>query len=1326
MKIKITILLLVFLISANIYSQLSSYNFQSVFSTFTHVTGGTVLGNTANDEEVFNNNTTGEAPPQTDIGFSIGFNFFYNGAFYDKFAVSTNGWIMLGNGSFTIGKTSKPLSYSAAAGFANIISVLGRDLQGQTGSELSYKLTGIAPYRMLTVQWLNYRRYNISSGESLNFQINLNETDNSISFVYGTMTTTNTSPSTSNNPTQVGLRGAVNSDYKNRRTTSDWSASTAGTINTHTMRHTTTVQPASGLEYKWTLANMTYASSTTLDGGNTSYKKNSVNNTILKVEVETIGGSNPLSATSFTFNTNGTEDADDISNARVWFTGASPEFSTAHQFGTTVANPNGSFTVTGSKVLVSGTNYFWLTYDVKGSAVTGHKVDGECNSITIVNAKIPTVNAPAGFGTITNAPLQGTYTIGLQLFNLAAGKDLHFRKSSRLVTREFIVETNNTFTKRVQKDDVEIAGDFKKEERQVSEDTYVLMDGNTPYTGPVCRELTTEFKNRNASFINLTEVLGVYASITDAFNDISSNGISGPVNFLLVDEVYSSETFPILLKELNGSSAINTFTLKPAPGVTPEIIMSSGTSVIKVFDSQFITIDGSNTAGGTSRDLSVISNDFIYSFGIWIGSSSNKTITDITVKNCIVRTGESFIGSIPILLADGSNSSSPGYMTNVTVSNNLLQKGRYGLFINGGTNIQNISNVNISGNILNSSGADAIGNLGIYTQGVTSGMIVDNEIANLNSSVDEMDKGIWLANGSHDMIVERNKIYNIGYTGNNGYGGHGIFISANHANACDTIRNNVIYNIFGDGWNYLDAIYYLDNPCGIALYSSTPQSGISLLNNSINLYGNTLMKTGAASFGVFASSNTSADILNNVISNNLGIGDASAYGSCGVFAQNSHNQFINIDYNNYYINPTGNGVKAIGKISNVKTSTGIDNWRSVTFQDKSSLSFDPGFTSNTDLTPNINNSSSWSLNGRGKQQLSVKNDFNGNLRSITVPAGSPDIGAYEFTPVSIPPIISGSGSMANGNTTYFIFGGDTAAAITWHGSTLPASVNLKFFSGTNPPSAFEGNYGNCYWEFETSGGSGYTFDLTLNWDPARIGSIGDVSRISIANYTSNVWEHYDASVDAVKRTTTKNGLSQLTTFTIDDMSSPLPVNLLYFTSNTTGRNVKLKWATSWELNNRGFEVERKSHAQSNWQLIGFVDGRGNSNTEAVYEFNDPLLCTGSYNYRLKQIDYSGNAEYFILSLVVVIGKPLDFVLGQNYPNPSNPKARIDYELPFDTELLISVYDIGGREVKKLFDGFSIAGYYAVEFDGTDLASGIYFYRIQTPNYSKTLKLILIK
>lgn len=1323
--ITISILFICFTISY-ISAQTNSYNFSSASGTFQEITGGTVLGTTSNDEQVFNNNTTGETGPQTDIGFPVGFNFNYNGVLYDRFAVNTNGWIKIGTGTFTIGSTTAPISNSGTTGFENILSALGRDLQGQTGSELSYKLIGSSPNRILVVQWLNYRRFNGPNNESLNFQIRLNENANIIEFIYGVMTTTNTSTSTQNNPTQLGIRGMINSDFKNRTTTSNWSSSSAGSLNTNTMRLTASVKPSSGLTYTFSPANMSYSSSTVVTAETSSIKKNTYNNPIIKIQVVVSGFLNPLTLSSITCNTNGTTNTADIANARIWYTGNSSVYSAITQFGSVITNPNGSIIFSGSQQLSGGTNYFWLTYDVPLTATTGNSVDGECSSITVGTSRTPTIQAPSGNRKISNNPMTGTYSVGLALFNQISGKALYYKKIEKPVVMTGYVKNENRNNK-IQSalDQNDIYENLSTTEFLSKEDTFVLMDGEMQYTAPGYIEITPELRNRFGRSVLSDEVQGIYSSLTSALNDIGSRGVQGPVIFSLVDASYSTETFPLTLNSISGTSDVNTVTFKPAAGVTSQILMSSGTSIFKIVNSNYVTIDGSNSLNGTGRDLSIISNNTGVSNCIWIGSSGSTPVGNITVKNCNIKTGENSLGSSPIIVSDGSVSGNPGYFNNINIQNNLLQKGRQGIYINGGINPQNGSNVYIYDNVINSTGVDATGYLGIYVQGVNNAVIRGNEVANLNNTGNENDKAIWIANGSHSVTVERNKIYNIGYTGSNGYGGHGIYVSSNHLDADVTLKNNLVYNIYGDGWNHNDATYFLDNPAGIMLYSSTPQSGISIFNNSINLYGNTLNKPLSLSSGIFLTSGTTVDLRNNSIVNNLGITNDSAFGSCAVYAQSGAAQFLNVDYNNYYVNPTGNGVKAIGKISG-SSSTTLSLWVIATGKDRSSLNYNPGYTSDADLMPDVSNSNCWSLNGRGTQIPSVNNDYTGNTRSTVLSSGAPDIGAYEFTPAAEPPLLLQTGAITDGNSTLFMFGGDTVAMLTWHGVSLPSSVTAKYYSGTNPPSPSTGNYGNSFISFVPVGGTGYTFDIKLYYDPALLGTISNENKISMANYTSSTWTHYDVELDNVMRTVNKTGLSNLSVFALDDFDYPMPVVFESFTAFVSGRNVILTWKTTQEINNAGFEIERISEFDRKWIKIGYIRGSGTSNEEKSYSFSDIGLNTAKYNYRIKQIDFNGSFEYFELNSDVVIGKPVNYDVSQNYPNPSNPSSQIKFQVPADANVTLRVYDIQGREVKTLIDNYLAAGYYSAVFDGTNIASGVYFYRLNAEGFSKTLKLILVK
>lgn len=93
---------------------------------------------------------------------------------------------------------------------------------------------------------------------------------------------------------------------------------------------------------------------------------------------------------------------------------------------------------------------------------------------------------------------------------------------------------------------------------------------------------------------------------------------------------------------------------------------------------------------------------------------------------------------------------------------------------------------------------------------------------------------------------------------------------------------------------------------------------------------------------------------------------------------------------------------------------------------------------------------------------------------------------------------------------------------------------------------------------------------------------------------------------------------------------------------------------------------------------------------------------------------------------VIIGIPDKYNLSQNYPKPFNPSTKIDFELPVDSKVSLIVYDISRREITSLVNEFKSAGYYTVDFNASNLASGIYFYMMKTQDFQLTKKMVVVK
>ena len=197
----------------------------------------------------------------------------------------------------------------------------------------------------------------------------------------------------------------------------------------------------------------------------------------------------------------------------------------------------------------------------------------------------------------------------------------------------------------------------------------------------------------------------------------------------------------------------------------------------------------------------------------------------------------------------------------------------------------------------------------------------------------------------------------------------------------------------------------------------------------------------------------------------------------------------------------------------------------------------------------------------------------------------------------------------------------------------------------------------------------------------------------------------------------------------DESDMALPVELNSFSSNVSGRDVSLIWITTSENNNYGFAVEKaiiKNASQVNWTDIGFVKGNGTVNSPENYSFPDKNLNSGKYKYRLKQIDYNGNYQYFPLNEEIVINPPEKFFLSQNYPNPFNPNTTINYQVPVNGFISIKIYDVTGQEIIRPVNEYQTAGYYEFKFNGSGLPSGVYFYKIESGDFTATKKMLLMK
>jgi hypothetical protein len=266
--------------------------------------------------------------------------------------------------------------------------------------------------------------------------------------------------------------------------------------------------------------------------------------------------------------------------------------------------------------------------------------------------------------------------------------------------------------------------------------------------------------------------------------------------------------------------------------------------------------------------------------------------------------------------------------------------------------------------------------------------------------------------------------------------------------------------------------------------------------------------------------------------------------------------------------------------------------------------------------------------------------------------------------------------------------------------------------------------------------------LALGYDGSLImflsyeGTFTGVGGIASGILSTDVGVFEDASINGTSIGLSGTGTSYnsftwelLTTQTPGSANTnqALPVELSSFSASVVGNAVRLNWKTETEVNNYGFEIERYalSAERQIWNKVGFVNGNGNSNSPKSYSFVDDKVNAGKYSYRLKQIDNDGQFEYS-KAIEVDFGAPKKFELSQNYPNPFNPVTTIRFNLPEAGNVKLTLFNILGQELKTLVNEFKESGVHTINFDASELNSGMYIYKIEAGTFVQTRKMTLVK
>jgi len=191
---------------------------------------------------------------------------------------------------------------------------------------------------------------------------------------------------------------------------------------------------------------------------------------------------------------------------------------------------------------------------------------------------------------------------------------------------------------------------------------------------------------------------------------------------------------------------------------------------------------------------------------------------------------------------------------------------------------------------------------------------------------------------------------------------------------------------------------------------------------------------------------------------------------------------------------------------------------------------------------------------------------------------------------------------------------------------------------------------------------------------------------------------------------------------IVEYDEPLPIEILSFSATYDDKKVTINWSTASETNNNYFTIER-SDDMNNWQVMGKLDGAGNSNTVRDYSFIDYGIQSGTFYYRLKQTDFDGNFAYFLPPFSVVCENSSTKPEIVYYPNPFATDLSVDIQNISTEEATFYIFDLLGDKIMEKNLNNDQPENHNFMLNLGSLPAGIYFAKFASSSYTWTTRLV---
>jgi|GEM_PF-1673242 hypothetical protein len=853
----------------------------------------------------------------------------------------------------------------------------------------------------------------------------------------------------------------------------------------------------------------------------------------------------------------------------------------------------------------------------------------------------------------------------------------------------------------------------------------------------------------------IRDTLGTIAANNIPNTGISSSGTTGLENdFITID---NNEIFNFGFNAINMNTTGTGNNWRITNNKIYQIISKNNAFQIVLVQGGSGHFIANNSIGGAAADRSGIAFQTTGALsGIILTAGVNAalpiTITNNTISN-LAATGTAALNAI---LVSGGNT----IVTNNTLGGAAMP---YDTLLNG----QDNGAITVNGGTTVLVENNLIGNMYFYrnalsrTAGITittstaSSVVVQNNtirdiLANSTGSTTSSFRPVGIAVTSappSGLIITRNNIRNIQQTntGTAAYVVSGIMINAGTV-ANVTITRNRIKNIGarGTGTGTTGPVVHGIN-VGTAASALVANNQIALGDSAINesiVYGisdfsagtntyaynsifinGTNVSTSNISTGFFRNTTTSTiNFRNNIVYNkriptvafnNYAVTSVSATGVTG--ANINYNLFIVNDTARLAMLPTG-VVNSWTALNTLYTTTYNTNWaESVTNIPAENLYTD---TAIGDLSINISNPASWYANGKGIRIPGISDDYSSatGVRSTSLTSGATDIGSVEFTPTTAPPSAFADKAPAALDSTQFYFGSRLIAKAVWGtAGTVPGSVSVRYYSGTNPANTpVAASFSNAYYDIQQTGGSGFTYALSLMLDSNVVGNINTIANTQIANYTgpgTNWFRYNAASVNALTASVTTGSVAATGIFTFTDSAvNPLPVKLVQFSAVASGTNALVSWTTASEINHKSFVLLRSFNAVD-FEPVYTIFGNGNSMQIKHYNWvdNSVLANNADIYYRLAQTDMDGTEQ---LSEIIRVSNRIEQGASITpYPNPFIVTTALLIQAAEAETIKVTVCDLHGKVVDE-FTSQILPGASSVQLDKlAEQPAGIYFVKV---------------